>query len=133
MNIKYAILPDRVKALIIDQVIVIAAMYGVSELFATFEDVSTNLRIIAFLLIFLVYEPLFICLFGGTIGHSHSKIKVKREQNLNKNISFLAALIRFVVKISLGWISLLTVTSNEKRKAIHDYLVNSVVIESDNS
>ncbi|MEO9511211.1 MAG: RDD family protein [Flavobacteriaceae bacterium] len=130
MSINYAILPSRIKALIIDQIIVIAAMYGVSELFSAFEDISDNLRIAAFFFIFIAYEPLFISLLGGTIGHTYSNIAVKRERDLDKNISFPAALIRLVIKISLGWISLLTVTSNIKRKAIHDYVVNSVVIES---
>lgn len=57
-------------------------------------------------------------------------IRVKREANEKKNILFPLAIVRFIVKASLGWISLLTVTGNEKRKAIHDYLVGSVIVYS---
>jgi uncharacterized RDD family membrane protein YckC len=55
-------------------------------------------------------------------------IRVKRESDEKKNILFPLAIIRFIVKASLGWISLLTVTGNSKRKAIHDYLIGSVVV-----
>lgn len=132
MSVKYAILPSRVKALVIDQIIIIAAMYGASELFGMFESVSNTLRITAFVVIFLVYEPLFVSLFGGTIGHQYSKIAVKTEKDLSKNLLFPLAVLRLVIKVSLGWISLLTVTSNDKRKALHDIAVKSVVIESIN-
>jgi len=70
-------------------------------------------------------------LFGGTIGHFLIGIRVKRERKPEKNIIFPFALIRFVVKATLGWISLLTVSNNLKRKAIHDHMIGSVVIYSD--
>lgn len=130
MSKEYAILPSRVKAVVIDSIIIIAAMYIVSELFAFFENISNALRITCFVFIFIIYDPLFTSFFGGTIGHTYSKITVKRENNPDKNISFLMALIRFLLKTTLGWFSLLTVTSNEKRQAIHDFVVKSVVLES---
>jgi len=37
-------------------------------------------------------------------------------------------LVRFLAKVGLGWLSLLTVTGNEKKMAIHDYLAQSVVL-----
>ncbi len=131
MNVTYAILPSRIKAVVIDSIILIAAMYGTSEVFSLFDEVSNTLRIFSFVLIFLVYDPFFTSAFGGTIGHSYSNISVKREKDLDRNISFPMAVIRYVLKTFLGWISLLTVTGNDKRKAIHDFVVNSVVIEVD--
>ena len=55
-------------------------------------------------------------------------IRVKKDNDQLKNISFPYAVIRFIIKISLGWISLLTIYGNEKGTAIHDYLAKSVVV-----
>ena len=85
-----------------------------------------------FLFVFFLYEPLFVSAFGGTIGHTYSNIKIKREYNTGKNISFPIAIVRFTLKSLLGWISLLTVTSNTKKQAIHDFAAKSVVVIEDN-
>jgi uncharacterized RDD family membrane protein YckC len=55
-------------------------------------------------------------------------IRVKRESNEQKNILFPLAIPRYIVKVLLGWVSLLTVSGSKKRKAIHDFLVGSVVV-----
>jgi uncharacterized RDD family membrane protein YckC len=55
-------------------------------------------------------------------------LRVKRESDENRNILFPLAIVRYIVKASLGLVSLLTVSGNVKRKAIHDYLVGSVVV-----
>jgi hypothetical protein len=55
-------------------------------------------------------------------------IRVKRESNEEKNILFPFAVMRYIVKASLGWVSLLTVSGNEKRQAIHDSIAGSVVV-----
>ena len=126
---QYAILPSRVKAVIIDSLLLIAAMYGISELFSLLDNVSNTIKIVSFIFIFLVYDPFFTSSFGGTIGHSYSKITVRREDDPTRNISFPAAIIRYLLKVFLGWFSLLTVTGNEKKKAMHDFVAKSVVLE----
>lgn len=55
-------------------------------------------------------------------------LRVKNESNEEKNILFHKAILRYLVKSSLGWISLLTVSGNKKKKAIHDKVAGSVVI-----
>ena len=55
-------------------------------------------------------------------------IRVKRASDETKNILFPLAIIRYIVTAGLGWISLLTISGNAKRRAIHDYLVGSVVV-----
>lgn len=130
MKKNYALLPDRVKAVVIDGIVIVAAMYLTAEIFAQFDEVSNTVRIIAAIVLGVLYDPIFTSQFGGTIGHSKSNIEVKRDSDNTKNISFFAALIRFLLKSTLGWLSLITVTGNEKRKAIHDLVVNSVVLEN---
>jgi len=129
MTRTYAILPFRVKAAVIDSIILIAAMYAVSEFFALFEEVPTYMRIMASVLIFILYDPIFTSIYGGTIGHSFAGIEVKRENDPSKNLDIFTAILRFIFKALLGWISLLTVSGNDKKRAIHDFVAKSVVME----
>ena len=128
MKNEYAILPDRIKAAVIDGILLIAAMYAASEILNIFENVPNNIRISIAISLFILYDPFFTSQYGGTIGHSFSKITVRKDIDRENYIGFPSALLRFILKISLGWISLLTVTGNQKKKAIHDFVVNSVVV-----
>ncbi|MGQ8338976.1 RDD family protein [Sunxiuqinia sp. A32] len=127
-NQNYPGVSTRVKAVVTDSIILVVFMVGVATLFESIKNVPDVARIIAFVFIFLLYDPLLTSILGGTIGHMIFGIRVKRETNQNKNILFPLAVIRYVIKVSLGWISLLTVSGNKKAKAIHDILVKSVVI-----
>ena len=128
MKNEYAILPDRIKAAVIDGILLIAAMYAASEILNLFENVPNYIRISIAAILFLLYDPFFTSQYGGTIGHSFSNITVRKDIDRENHIGFPAALLRFLLKISLGWISLLTVTGNIKKKAIHDFAVNSVIV-----
>lgn len=119
---------NRVRAIVTDTLVMVCFIFLASLIFSRFENVPDNARIIVFVFIFLLYDPIFTSLFGGTIGHMAIGIRVKRESNEKKNILFPLAILRYIVKVFLGWISLLSISGNVKRKAIHDYLVGSVVI-----
>ncbi|WP_431128698.1 RDD family protein [Flagellimonas flava] len=126
----YAILPHRIKAVVIDSIILICCMYLVSELLSSFESVPDYVRIVIFVVLFVLYDPIFTSVFGGTIGHSYSGIMIKRENDASKNVLFPLAVVRFILKSLLGWLSLLTVTSSDKKQAIHDKVVGSIVLET---
>ena len=128
MKIDHPGVSDRVKAVLADSMMIILFMVIITYTFAMFENVPDYARIIAFVFVFILYDPIFTSVFGGTIGHMMFGLRVRREKNIMKNILFPLAVVRFIVKVLLGWISLLTVSGNEKRKAIHDYLVGSVII-----
>ncbi len=117
----------RVKAVVIDSFVLVVLILLVTLLFSFFDSIHDYVRIGAFVLIFGLYDPVMTSLFGGTIGHMIIGIRVKREKDETKNILFPIALIRFLIKASLGWISLLTVMSNKKGKALHDMVVKSIV------
>lgn len=89
MTFNYAILPSRVKAAFIDSLILVASMYALSELLALFESVPDFVRMMAFVVIFIVYDPFFASTFGGTIGHSYSKITVRKESDMKKIFHFM--------------------------------------------
>lgn len=127
-NQTYPGVSTRVKAVVTDSVILVIFMLGAASMFDSINNVPDYARIAAFVFIFLLYDPLFTSSFGGTIGHFLFGIRVKRANNPKKNILFPLALFRYLIKALLGWISLITVSGNKKGKAIHDMVVQSVVI-----
>ena len=124
----YPRISSRIKAAVIDLIVLLILMVLVTQIFSLFKEVPETARIIAFVLIFGLYDPVFTSTFGGTIGHMMIGIRVKSEKDINKNIAFPFAVVRFLIKGALGWISFITVMSNEKGKAIHDIAVKSIVI-----
>lgn len=129
----YPRVSERVKALFTDFIIIFLFMFISSYIFSLFDNIPDNARISAFVFIFFLYDPFFTSFFGGTIGHMNVGLRVKKDINEEKNISFLSAVLRYILKTFLGWISLLTVTSNNKGRAIHDIFAHSVVIYSKTS
>lgn len=125
---EYANLTDRYKAIVFDVGIMIMSLMFFSYVFSYFEVESDNLRMYLFFFIFIFYEPVFISLFGSTIGQGMFNITVRKESDESKKINFPLAFWRFLFKAALGVISLLTVGSHPKRKAIHDQVAGTVVI-----
>lgn len=119
---------ERVKAIVTDSIVMILFIILITYFFSLFNSVPDKARMIAFVFVFVLYDPLFTSIFGGTIGHMLLGLRVKRESDEMKNILFPLAILRFIVKALLGIISLITVSGNKKGKAIHDYLVGSIVI-----
>jgi hypothetical protein len=66
---------------------------------------------------------------GFTIGNYLKGIRVRKVSNTSNRINFIQAFFRYVLKISLGWISFLTIHSNNQKRAIHDLAVGSVMIK----
>uniref|UniRef100_UPI003217AC54 RDD family protein n=1 Tax=uncultured Draconibacterium sp. TaxID=1573823 RepID=UPI003217AC54 len=125
---KYPGVSIRVKAVVCDSIVLVLLMIGATNLFEIIGDVPDFARIIAFVFIFLLYDPLLTSTIGGTLGHMIFGIRVKREKNQDKNFLFPLAVVRYIIKALLGWVSLLTVSGNKKGKAIHDLAVRSIVI-----
>lgn len=119
---------DRVRAMVTDGIILLVFMVALSSIFSLFNDVPDFVRVFTFLSIFLLYDPLLTSFTGGTIGHRLIGIRVKKERDEQCNIQFPIAVLRYIVKATLGWISLLTIGGNNKGKAIHDYVAGSVVV-----
>ena len=128
MDSIYANLQNRIKAAVIDSILLIVMMYSITEILKFFNNVPSSLRMYLFILFFFLYEPLMVSILGFTAGHYYFDIKVKKENNHIKNIAFPLAVLRFILKFFLGWVSLLSVTGTVKKQAIHDKVVNSVVL-----
>lgn len=128
MEKEYPVLLKRIQALMVDVLFLLFAMMIISQILGLFTYVSEGIRISFFAFLFLFYDPLLTSFLGGTIGHLVIGIRVKKENAERTNISLFAAVFRFIIKSTLGWISLLTVTGNKRKRALHDLLSGSVVI-----
>ena len=117
----------RVKAVMVDGILLLIFLVIASSIFSQLNDVPDYVRMLVFVLIFVLYDPILTSSTGGTIGHHIIGIRVRKVSDEKNNINFLLAIIRFIIKSSLGWVSLFTVMANEKRRAIHDFVAQSVV------
>jgi uncharacterized RDD family membrane protein YckC len=124
---QYPLVVDRVKSVFADSLVIVAMMYLASYMFSFMTDVDDNMRIAA-LIVILMYDPIFVSLFGFTIGHYIMGLRVRKESNEQRKIIIPLAMLRFVLKTLLGWLSLITVTRDDKGQAIHDLFTGSVVI-----
>jgi len=124
----YPLLGDRVQSSIIDGVFMIILMFIISSILDNYENVPDWVRISLFAAVWLVYDPLCTSL-GGTLGNYIKGLRVRRYSDETRRINIFQAIIRYIVKFSLGWISFLTINLNSEKRAIHDFFVGSVVIK----
>ncbi len=120
----------RIKSTLIDSLVIILLMLVMSSILGILKIESGMLRGICFALVIL-YEPILVT-FGGTIGQRIMGLRVRNFYSYSKNksthnINIFYSLIRYFMKILLGWISLLTIHSDNYGQAIHDKTGGSVM------
>ncbi len=128
MEEKYPPLTDRIQSTFIDAVLIIVLMFAFSNILDKFEQVPDWVRMILFAAVFIAYEPLCM-VFGSTLGNYLKGIRVRKNTDTTKSINIFQAIVRYPIKVSLGWISFLTINSNPKRRAIHDLVSGTVMIK----
>jgi|GEM_PF-5620162 len=84
VEINYPGVLVRIKAAIIDSLVIIAIMAVLTTLFSKFEYVPDNLRIAGFIFTFILYDPLCTSILGGTIGHIIMGSSSKKEFQYRK-------------------------------------------------
>lgn len=118
----------RVKAVMIDFVVILMIFSIASVLIDEIGDIPTWIHVSIFVFCFYIYDPLLITLAGGTIGHHILGIRIKKVKKPQQNINLLQASIRLITKFTLGWLSFLTVTASKRKLAIHDMACGSIVL-----
>jgi len=123
-------LMHRIKSMIIDAVVIIALMMLMSWILGILNIESGMVRGICLGLVIL-YEPILVSV-GGTIGQRLVGLRVRSFSSYSKDkskrsINFLYSLMRYAIKLMLGWISLLTIHSDDYGQAIHDKIGNSLM------
>ena len=116
--------------MLIDTMFLIGLAYFLTLFLESMNIVSGESRKIA-LAIILLYEPILVAI-GGTVGQRIMglRVRVKKsfvEKREKKNINFFSSLLRYISKILLGWISLLTIHSDKYGQALHDKIGSSVM------
>lgn len=124
---EYPSLLQRIQSTVIDWLVILGLMVFFAQIANQIENIPVVVRGI-FLGLILLYEPLCIT-FGCTLGNYLLKIRVRQNENELQKINIFQAVIRYVVKIFLGWISFVTIHANAKKRAIHDIAASSVMIK----
>jgi uncharacterized RDD family membrane protein YckC len=78
--------------------------------------------------LFLIYEPL-LTAYACTLGQLVMHIRVRRF-NRRGRPSLYAALIRYVVKVALGMISILFIPRQKHRRGLHDLAAGTIVVSA---
>ncbi len=125
---EYPLLGDRVQSSFIDVILLVILMFVFASILDRYENVPDWIRIVLFIGLWAVYEPLCTTL-GCTVGNYAKGIRVRQHDGITKRINIFQALVRYILKMGLGWISFVTIHSNPERRAIHDFAAGSVMIK----
>ena len=128
VKFEYPSLSERVQSTFIDSIFIITMMFVFSSVLERFDHVPDWIRIALFFSIWGIYEPL--CISSGcTIGNYLKGIRVRQFANPLKKLNIFRSFLRYLFKIALGWVSFLTIHSNDERRAIHDFASGSIMIK----
>lgn len=129
MEIIYPRLLKRIQSFLIDTVLKAVLIYIATLIFEALKLEKWGwLKAAVLILIVVVYEPLSMRL-GATVGNYVTGIRVRRFNDKSKTITLFQASLRYLVKILFGWLSCITIGFNEQKRAIHDLVAESIVIE----
>lgn len=127
MEEKYPQLTDRIQSTFIDAILIIILMFAFAGISDKFENVPDWVRV-AMVAWVILYEPLCMTV-GATLGNYIKGIRVRKMSDTTKRLNLFKAIIRYLMKLTLGWISFLTINLNSKKRAIHDFASGSVMIK----
>jgi len=121
----------RIKTMIIDSIVILILLFIAFKILNTLGVESGKIKG-AVLGLILLYEPIFVSI-NKTIGQKIMGLRVRQstgviEKSQVKNINIISSFIRYIAKILLGWISLLTIHSSNYGQAIHDKMGGAIMI-----
>ena len=132
MEQEYPELKTRVQSTFIDGMLMLLLMFAAAWILDKAgmgdDEGGGMMKAIIFISIWAIYEPLTTTL-GATLGNYLMKIRVRKITASGKRLNLLQAFVRFVFKVSLGWLSFVTIHFDEQRRAIHDMVAGSVMLE----
>ncbi len=118
--VKYAKLLPRVKALVTDLAIYMAAWVLLALIgSAVRSDLLARGLGMALLVAMLLYEPVMVWRFGGTIGHIRQNLRIVADRT-GGNPGLGASFGRWVTKGVLGIVSFFSIALTRRHQAIHD-------------
>lgn len=119
----------RFIAFLIDTILVLAVAWAANYLSEGYGGVPNWLRFSVLFSALFFYEPLFVSFTGGTIGHQILGLRVCKQDAEDQNLSFIHATLRFIIKLTIGWILVLVNRMLRKNKiAIHDRITSATTV-----
>ena len=132
MSVNYPSLSKGVQSIFIDLLLMIALMFlagwVLDKINPSDEGQDGLIRAILFVSIWGIYEPVAMT-FGCTVGNLLTKITVRQFGSIEEKINIYQAYIRFIIKFFPGWLSFITISFNEQKRAIHDLASGAIVLE----
>lgn len=123
---RYARFSRRLRGMLLDWMIAMSLLFGAVALASNISnDTAARTLGVAVVIILLLYEPLLVWRFGGTLGHVWTNLRVVDDRG--GNVSFAKAFARFLIKSLLGWYSFLTMAATRRNQAVHDLVTRSTV------
>jgi uncharacterized RDD family membrane protein YckC len=126
--VAYARFGRRVRALLLDAIVVAGASIAILVLSEAAREVPGSGRVAVGLLFvgLLLYEPLLVSALGGTVGHRAVNLRVVAD-GTRGNPSFARAFARFWIKAMLGLPSFVAMAFTHRHQAVHDSLTGTTV------
>jgi uncharacterized RDD family membrane protein YckC len=129
MDDKFPSLLDRIQSIFIDLLVLLLSMVIVSSVLSNFSNVPDWVRIFLFVSLFFLYEPLCVS-YACTVGNLVKGIRVRSYNDPHRRINIPQALVRFLFKSALGWLSFVTIHADDNKRAIHDLISGSIVVRN---
>jgi uncharacterized RDD family membrane protein YckC len=127
-SLHYPRLLRRVRAVLIDTVLIyIVAIFLWMMLLPLLDRFSPLFRIAYPVMAFLALEPMMVAFTGGSPGHHIISIAI-HDSRTGSRIGVIRALIRFILRTLLGWLSLVLVLVTKKHQALHDIVCRTNVV-----
>lgn len=134
MEIKYPSLLKRIESFLIDTILKLLLIYLATCFFGMrrwSERKEEWAKAIVFILVVIMYEPVSMRI-GATLGNYITGIRVRRLADTSRTINLFQSFTRYGTKIFVGWLSCFTILFNKQRRALHDMVGESIVIEKTN-
>jgi uncharacterized RDD family membrane protein YckC len=126
MDCEYPSLLRRYLAALVDAIVAFCTAALIGKFLSVIYPTAGDSLLWVFFGTFLVYEPLFTT-YAATLGQYLFRYRVKQLDGA-KRIKLWQAVPRYVSKVVLGIVSLLTIPKSRHRRAIHDLLTRTVVV-----
>ena len=124
----YATFPRRLNALSIDALILMTFSVVLFLLLPEGSEHSATRLTLAFVWwgVLLLYEPVMVAWFGGTMGHRLQNLRVVDDSH-GGNPHLGKALGRYLLKGILGTVSFFSMSFSRRHQALHDMMTRSTV------
>ncbi len=124
----YATFTRRLQAMFYDSACLICMVAVAVSLVAFGEPFAGAGRVAAGAVVLpvLLYEPLMVALFGGTLGHRRRNMRVVVVKT-GRSPGIVRAFVRFILKTILGLPSFVAMAVTTRYQSLHDQITGTVV------